>query len=104
MTPETAIDAWVAILVVAGITFASRIVGSVLMRSVTVSPAVERFLDSLSVSVIAALVASIVAQGDLRDATAVGLAAIVMLASKSAVWAMLAGTGIAAAWAAVGAV
>jgi uncharacterized membrane protein len=97
-------DAWGAILIVAGITFASRIAGSVLMRSVTVSPAVERFLDALPVSVIAALVASVVAQGDLRDVVAVGLAATVMLASKSAVWAMLVGMGIAAAWAAVGTV
>lgn len=97
-------DAWAVILIVAGITFASRIAGSVLMHSVTVSTAVERVLDALSVSVIAALVASIVAQGDLRDGIAVGLAAIVMLASKGAVWAMLAGMGLAAAWAAVGAI
>lgn len=101
--PETALDTWTAILIVAGITFASRLAGSLLMRSVTISPAVERFLDTLSVSVIAALVASTVAEGELRDAVAVALAATVMLVSKSAVWAMLAGISVAAAWAVVGA-
>lgn len=95
----TEIAAWIAILLVAGVTFASRLAGAMLMSRVTPSRAVERFLNGLSVSVIAALVASIVAQGDLRDAAAVALTSLVMLASRRAVWAMVAGMALAAAWA-----
>ena len=93
-------DVWYLILLVAAVTFGSRIAGALLMQRVAVSHSVERFLDGLSVSVIAALVASLVAQDDLRTATAVALASLVMLASKSAIWAMLAGMGAAAVWSA----
>ncbi|MEM7238071.1 MAG: AzlD domain-containing protein [Pseudomonadota bacterium] len=95
-------EAWSAILLIAGITFGSRIMGSLLMSSVDVSPLVARYLDVLSVCVIAALVASVIAQGDPRSAAAVGIAAIVMVAFRSAVWAMLGGMAIAAVWTLVG--
>ena len=62
------------------------------------SPKVEHFLDNLSVSVIAALVASLVARGGFREAVAVALASLVMLRWKSAVWAITAGMVVAAAW------
>jgi len=91
-------QAWSAILLVAGITFASRLAGALLMHSVKVSPGVERVLDALSVSVIAALVASVAAEGNARPLAAVGVAALVMLASRSAVWSMLGGMAVAAAW------
>ena len=92
------IPAVAAIIMIAAITFASRMAGALLMSRVIVSARIERFLNALSVSVIAALVASIVAQNGLREAVAVALAAVVMLGSKSAVWAMLGGMGFAAAW------
>lgn len=87
-----------AIIMIAAITCASRMAGALLMSRVVVSARIERFLNALSVSVIAALVASIVAQNGLREAIAVALAAVIMLGSKSAVWAMLGGMGFAAAW------
>lgn len=90
--------AWVAILVIATVTFSCRLAGSILMSKVQVSPKVDRFLDALSVSVIAALVASVLAQNGLREAAAVAFASLVMLRSKSAVWAMLTGIIVAAAW------
>ena len=70
-----------------------------MMTRVGVTARVERFLDGLSVSVVAALVASIVAQGGAREAAAVVIAVVVMFASKSAVWAMIAGMAVAAGWA-----
>lgn len=85
-------------MLLACITLGSRLTGAALMRSLNISPLVERFLAALSVSVIAALVASIIAQGDLRSTSAVGLAAIVMLTFRSAAWAMLIGIAAAAAW------
>ncbi|MGB0696099.1 MAG: AzlD domain-containing protein [Rhodospirillaceae bacterium] len=89
---------WGVIAMVAGITFASRIAGPLIMLWVPLSPRLERFLDGLSVSVLAALVASLLAQNDLRTATAVAVASGIMLAAKSAIWAMLAGMACAAAW------
>lgn len=86
------------IVVVALITFASRIVGPFMMIRIGASPRVTRFLDGLSVSVVAALVASMLAQGTLRDGAAVAVAAVVMLATRSATSAMLAGILCAAAW------
>lgn len=95
---EVSNEAWLAILLVSAITFGSRLAGAALMRSVAVSPTIERFLDALAVSVIAALVASILAQSDLRSAAAVALAAVITLTMRSAVWAMVAGMAAAAIW------
>lgn len=87
-----------AIAMIAAITFASRMTGALLMSRIDLSPRIERFLDALSVSVIAALAASIVAQNGLREAVAVAVAAAIMRGSRSAVWAMIGGMGFAAAW------
>ncbi|WP_289032308.1 AzlD domain-containing protein [uncultured Roseibium sp.] len=92
---------WAAILVIASITFLNRIAGPIMMKHIDTSARVERFLDAMSVSVVAALVASILAQGGWREVAAVGLSAVVMMRSRSAVWAMISGIGAAAAWSAV---
>lgn len=89
---------WAAILLIAIVTLASRLAGPLLMARIATSPRVERFLEGLSISVIAALVGSIVAQSGARQATAVAIAAVVMLLSRSAVWAMIAGMALAAGW------
>ena len=68
------------------------------MTRIDASPKVLEFLDALSISVVAALVASIVAQHGLREAQSVIVAAIVMLSLRSAVWAMVAGMASASAW------
>ena len=91
-------NAWIAILLVAALTFASRLIGALLMSRVDASPSLERFLDGLSVSVIAALVASILAQGGMREAVAVGVAALIMFKSKNAVWSMIVGMTVASMW------
>lgn len=94
----SSVTAFAAIGMIAAITFASRMAGAMLMSRVSVSPRIERFLNAVSVSVIAALVASIVAQNGLREAAAVALAAVVVLGSNSAVWAMASGMAFAAMW------
>ena len=91
------LSAFAAVIMIAAITFASRIAGPLLMTSMVISQRIERFLNALSVSVIAALVASIIAQSGLREGAAVGLAAGIMLGSKSAVWAMVGGMAFATA-------
>lgn len=86
---------------VAVITYASRIAGALVMSRFATSQRIDRFLGGLSVSVIAALVASIIAQGGLREAAAAAAASLVMLGSRSAVWALIVGIACAAAWSAV---
>ena len=71
------------------------------MSYVTISAPVRRFLDAASISVIAALVASITAQGGFREAMAIGFAALIMLRSKSAVWSVVGGMAFAAIWTAI---
>ena len=89
---------WAAILVIASVTFLNRIAGPIMMKHIDISGRVERFLDAMSVSVVAALVASILAQGGWREVVAVGCSAVVMTQSRSAVWAMICGIGAAAVW------
>lgn len=92
------LSTWAAIFIVAAVTLASRLAGSFLMARVETSPRVERFLDGLSVGVIAALVASTLAQNGLREGAAVAIAVLMMLRWANAAWAMLAGMALAAAW------
>ncbi|MEM9811929.1 MAG: AzlD domain-containing protein [Pseudomonadota bacterium] len=81
----------VSLIVLASAAFATRVSGAVLMSRVTPGPKVERFLEGLSVSVIAALVASGLAAGSGVSWAAVSAALVAMALSRSVVWAMLAG-------------
>lgn len=78
--------------------FGTRIAGAVLMSRVTPTTKTERFLEGLSVSVIAALVASHLVTADIKTIAAVVVAMIVMGLARSAVWAMLAGMLVAASY------
>lgn len=87
-----------AIAVMALTTLATRLLGPAIMSRFTVTPALEGFLNALCSSVIVAIVATVVAQGGWREAAAVAVAAGVMIVTRSAVWAMLAGAACAALW------
>ncbi len=89
---------WAAILLIVLVTFFNRIAGPVMMRYIKPSPQVDRFLEAMSVSIVAALVASILIQEGWREAAAVSVAMLVMLRVQSAVIPILAGVGTAAAW------
>ncbi|MEM9634558.1 MAG: AzlD domain-containing protein [Pseudomonadota bacterium] len=80
-----------AVLIMALAAYATRIAGAVLMSRVRTTRSTNLFLEGLSASVIAALVASLLAQSDLKDAMAVFVAIVVMLATRSVIWAILAG-------------
>ena len=94
-------SALAAIAVIAGVNYASRIAGIVVMSRFRASPRLERFLDGLSISVIAALVASILAQAGAREAMAVLLASPVVLGMRNAMAGLLSGIACAAAWSAL---
>lgn len=89
---------WMAILVVAFVTFCNRIAGPVLMSRIAVSNRIERFLDAMAVSVVSALIASILAQSGWRETVAVVICGCVMLRSHNAIWAIVSGICVAAAW------
>ncbi|WP_420394399.1 AzlD domain-containing protein [Acuticoccus sp.] len=88
----------VAIALLTAVTIATRLLGPMIMRVVGAPPRVEAFLEAMSVSVLAALVATIVAVSGPREWVAVGVAAVVAVASRSAIWAMFAAVAVAATW------
>ena len=69
--PDT-YTAWGAILLASFLTLATRLSGPIVMVSLPMSPRVERFLQNLSLAVLAALVASMLARGGLREANRSG--------------------------------
>ena len=80
-----------AIIVMSVAVFATRIAGAVFMSRIRPTVKVQRFIEGLSVSVIAALVASSLASSAISSMTAVGVAIVAVSITRSVVWAMFAG-------------
>lgn len=95
--PDT-FTAWGAILAASILTLATRLSGPIVMAWLPMSHRVERFLQNLSLAVLAALVASMLARGGLREAASAGVAVLVMLLLRKSIWAMGAGMICAAGW------
>lgn len=88
--------AYLAIAVMALVTLSTRLGGAFVMRFVTLSPRVTSFLEAMSASVLAAIVATFIVNNGTREVLAVGIAILVMLATRSAIWAMFAAMAFAA--------
>lgn len=71
--------------------FATRAAGALLMKRITLTPKVERFLEGMAASVLAALVASQLVTSDIRNLAAVIVAMLTMLVTRSILWSMLTG-------------
>lgn len=93
-----AFSAWAAILLASALTLVTRLAGPVVMGWVPMTRRVERFLQNLSLAVLAALVASMLARGGLREAGAAAVAVLVMALARRSVWAMGVGMICAAGW------
>lgn len=91
-----AVAAVSAVVLLALVTMATRVGGVLIMSYVRITPRVEAFLKYMSVSVLISIVAATTWAAGPRILLAVGTAALVMIASRSAVGAMLAGTALAA--------
>lgn len=91
-------SAYIAIAVMCLVTLSTRLGGAFMMRFITMSPRLSRFLEAMSASVLAAIVITFLIQGGTRESVAVGVAIIVMLATRSAVYAMFAAMFVAAGW------
>jgi uncharacterized membrane protein len=87
-----------AVVIMATAAFATRVAGAVFMSWVPHTSKSERFLEGLSVSVIAALVASLLVTADIKTIAATIVAITLMALTRSVVWAMLAGMIAAAAY------
>src|SRR5262245_21980518 len=85
-----------AIVLLAAVTMATRLGGVWIMSYVTITPRVVAFLKYMSVSVLISIVAANTSAATPRAWLAVATAALVMVATRSAVSAMLAGTALAA--------
>lgn len=91
-------SAYLTIIFIAAIVFLNRVLGAELMGFFPMTPRLEAFLKSMALSVFVAIVASAVASNGLRESAAVIVAAVVMIFTKSALGAMVAGVIAAAAW------
>jgi uncharacterized membrane protein len=91
-------ETYAAIALLAALTLAMRLSGPALMARAPLTGRVRRFLDGMASAVLAALVATIAAQGGLRELAAAGVAGLAMLGAGNASVAMLAGVVVAAAW------
>jgi uncharacterized membrane protein len=85
-----------AVVLLAIVTMATRNGGVWIMSYVAITPRVEAFLKYMSVSVLISIVAATTWSAGPRIWLAVAMAALVMVATRSAVGAMLAGTALAA--------
>lgn len=88
----------IAVTVLALVALGTRLSGALLMAWVTPTPRIERFLEGMAVSVIAALVASSLVTMDIKTFVATGSAMFVAAFSRNVIWAMLAGMIVAAAY------
>jgi len=85
-----------AVVVLAAVTLATRLGGVWIMSYVQITPRINAFLKYMSISVLISIVATTAWTAQPRIWLAVGTAALVMVATRSLVGAMLAGTALAA--------
>lgn len=85
-----------AVVLLAVVTMATRVGGVWIMSYVAITPRIEAFLKYMSLSVLISIVVATSWAAGPRIWLGVGTAALVMVATRSAVGAMLAGTALAA--------
>lgn len=82
----------------AAIVLFTRVGGAAALAWIPLTPKLERFLEGMSVSVIAALVATMLIRGWTVDMVAVTAACATMAISRSVMGSMLAGMAVAIAY------
>jgi len=87
---------WIAIAVAGAVTFGT--LAPVIMARVPETKRVQQFLDSLSTSVIVAIVAGYLARGTLREAAALAAGALAMMLLRMPMLSMAVAMAVAAAW------
>lgn len=90
------VAAFGAVVLLAAVTLATRVGGVWMMSYVRITPRIETFLKYMSISVLIAIVVPAAWEGGPHIWPGVATAAAVMVATRSAIGAMLAGTAVAA--------
>ena len=85
-----------AVLLLTGVTMATRIGGVWIMSYVAISPRIEAFLKYMAASVLISIVVPATLAATPRMWFAVGAAALVMIATRNALGAMVTGAVVAA--------
>jgi uncharacterized membrane protein len=99
MTIEAAgFGAAALVIIMALVTLATRWGGVFVMGFVPISPAVERFVNAMSGSVLIAILAPLAVEGDWGARMALASTAAIMLAFKKPLPAIAAGIVVAALW------
>lgn len=91
LSPMSDSAAFLAIAVMAIVTYLTRVAGVWLVSLAPVTRRVERLLHHVSGSVLAALTVSVIFSGDIATAVGAGAAAIAMLATRSSITALVVG-------------
>ena len=91
------VSAVVAILLLTLVTVTTRVSGVWIMSHVRITPRIEAFLKCMAASVLISIVVSATLAATPRIWLAVAAAVVVMIVTRSALAAMLIGTGFAAA-------
>ena len=89
---------WIAIALATAVTFGTRTLGPVIMAWVPSTKRVQQFLDSLSTSVVVAIVAGFLARGTLREAVAIAAGALAMMLLRKPMLSVLIAMVVAAVW------
>jgi uncharacterized membrane protein len=99
MTIEAAgFGAAALVIIMALVTLATRWGGVFVMGFVPISPAVERFINAMSGSVLVAILAPLAVEGDWGARLALASTAAIMLAFKKPLPAIVVGIVVAALW------
>lgn len=95
LTPATAL---LAILVMALVTYLTRVGGVMVMSWVPIGPRVERFINAMAGSVLVAVILPLAVQGDWGARLALVATLLVMLITYKPLLAITAGMATAALW------
>lgn len=96
MTVE--LEPWIAVAIASIVTFGTRALGPAIATWLPSTRRAQRFLDSLSTSVVVAIVTGFLARGTLREATAIAAGALVMVLLRRPLLSIVIAVLVAAAW------
>lgn len=95
LTPLTAV---LIIILMAGVTYLTRVGGVLILAQLNIGPRTERFIQAMSGSALVAIVAPVAAAGDIGARLALLATLVVMLVTRKALLAIAAGILTAALW------
>ncbi|MFG6137416.1 AzlD family protein [Halomonas sp. B23F22_10] len=96
--PVTPAGAFTAIVLMALVTYLTRVGGVLVMSWVPIGPRVERFINAMGGAVLVAVITPMAVNGDHGSRLALVATLVVMLATQKPLFAIAAGVASAALW------